>query len=336
MKKTTEIAADRARDETKTVLPAEMARGVFIKNSPSLRALKLMHLMIAKAGGRMAEPVRHDMRLSEIRAIDGMNNHTRKSLQPLFEELAATVLTYDNTEAQRLSIGGLMEHTTLDYRDEVSGDMLVSWHFGRMFRFMAEESNHWAILDRQTVFHLQSKYSVLLFQYFASLQGLKYKTGEVFTVQQLRDLLGIPKGKLASFGHFNSRAIQPAISEINQLARFTLTATPHKIGRTVATVEITWEQKPDITKAKRELDGSKLGRKARRSGVEETPVIAFPKTGVITYDTHWAPLARKYGSNNDINKIADSFRNWWKPKPLDKKGVEKAFISFCKGLKPPT
>jgi hypothetical protein len=55
-----------------------------------------------------------------------------------------------------------------------------------------------------------------------------------------------------------------------------------------------------------------------------------------TYDTHWATLARQHGSNNDINKIADNFRNWWKPQPLDKKGVEKAFIGFCKGLKPPT
>jgi len=46
MKKTIQVATDRAYDETKTVLPAEMARGVYLHHAPSLRALKLMHLMI--------------------------------------------------------------------------------------------------------------------------------------------------------------------------------------------------------------------------------------------------------------------------------------------------
>ena len=70
MKKTTDIARDIAYDETKTVFPAEMARGTYITNPQSLRALKLMHLMINRAGGRMADDTRHDMRLSDVRAID--------------------------------------------------------------------------------------------------------------------------------------------------------------------------------------------------------------------------------------------------------------------------
>ena len=45
MGKTTQVAADRAYDRTKTVLPAEVARGVYMRNAPSLAALKLMHLM---------------------------------------------------------------------------------------------------------------------------------------------------------------------------------------------------------------------------------------------------------------------------------------------------
>jgi hypothetical protein len=66
MGRTIQIAADRAFDQTKTVLPAEVARGVYMRNAPSLQALKLMHLMIATAGGRMAEEVQHDIRLSDI------------------------------------------------------------------------------------------------------------------------------------------------------------------------------------------------------------------------------------------------------------------------------
>ena len=53
-----DVVADRAFDQTKTILPAEVARGVYMRNAPSLQspvsslqALKLMHLMMATAGG---------------------------------------------------------------------------------------------------------------------------------------------------------------------------------------------------------------------------------------------------------------------------------------------
>jgi hypothetical protein len=243
MTKTTQVAADRAFDHTKTVLPAEVARGVYMRNAPSLAALKLMHLMIATAGGRMAEPVRHEIRLSDIRKIEGMDNHTRASLTPLFEELRAAVLSHDDKEAQRVVIGGVLDVAVLDYRHEVSGDTLLSWYFGRMFIDMAEKSNHWAILDRQTVFHLTSKYSMLLFQHVASLTPFNHITSKTFTLPDLRAVLGLTQGKIARFADLNRDVLKPAISEISQLSRFTLTATPHKIGRTVASVTIGWQVK---------------------------------------------------------------------------------------------
>ena len=108
MGKTTQVAADRAYDQSKTVLPAEVAQGVYMQHAPSLAALKLMHLMIGTAGGRMADDVRHEFRLSAIKKIDGMDNHTRKSIVPLFQELAAAVLTVDDPIKMTTTIGGLM------------------------------------------------------------------------------------------------------------------------------------------------------------------------------------------------------------------------------------
>ncbi len=334
MKNTVKVAADRAYDETKSVLPAEMARGVYMQNAPSLRALKLMHLMIATAGGRMAEDVRHDVRLSDIRRIGGMAHHDQESLKPLFAELRSATMVYDEPERQRWSIGGLLDQAVVDYRHEISGDTLVSWYFGRMFRNMAAESNHWAILDRQTVFHLGSKYSVLLFQHIASLTNLNHVTSKTFTIPELRAMLGVTEGKLARFANLNARAIQPAIAEINHLSRMTLTATSRKIGRTVASVEITWEVKPDPTEAKRELNRPKTGRKPRRNGTAETPVAAFPASGGIRYAEPFGTLAKTHGNGKDIDLIANDFRAWAKGKfALDSKGVEKRFEAFCKGVK---
>ena len=331
MGKTTQVAADRAFDQTQTVLPAEMARGTYMRNAPSLSALKIMHLMIGKAGGRMAEDVRHELRLSELREIAGMKNHDRASLAPLFGELAGAVLVNDDPEAMVMTIGGLLDEARIEYRHEVSGDLLVTWYFGRTFRRMAEESNHWAILDRQTVFHLGSKYAVLLFQHIASLVNLDHVASKTFSIEDLRAVLGVEKGKLERFSNFNQRVIQTSIAEINQLSRLTLTATPHKIGRTVASVTIAWEVKEDPTPAKQEMARPKVGRKTRQSGTVDTPVMAFPASGGIYNDDHWIAVKRAAGCNMDNGMIADKFRAWCAGKSiaLDAHNIEQVFANFC-------
>ncbi|MFA9232472.1 MAG: replication initiation protein [Microgenomates group bacterium] len=289
----------------------------------------------------MAEPVRHEIRLSDIRKIGGMDNHTRASLTPLFEELRAVVIREGNpdNDEDRVVVGGLLDHAVLNRKDPASGDTLMSWFFGRSFIEMAERSNHWAIIDRQTVFHLGSKYSVLLFQHIASLTSLKHVTSKTFTVQELRAMMGVPEGKLQSFGHFNSRAIIPAIAEINQLSRMTLTATPNKIGRTVASVTIAWEVKPDPTETRRELDRPKVGRVARRDGKTEMLVPPFPASGglspSIPLDAHWRALFEAHvtriqgGKLPDSKLVCDAFRKSRGDK-LDDTTTERHFINFCK------
>jgi hypothetical protein len=333
MIKTIQVAADRAHDEAKTVLPSEVARGVYIENPPGAEALKLMHLLIGKAGGRMAEDVRHELRLADIKKIDGMRNHTRATLRKLFIELAGAVIVFDDTEAQCEIIGGFLDRAKLDYRHEVSDDLLVAWWFGGAFREMAEKSCHWAILDRQTVFALSSKYSILLFQHVASLVNLNRVSSKTFTVSELRAMLGISEGNVTRFSTLNQRVIQPAIAEINQTSRMTLTATLHKIGRTVASVTIAWEEKPQEAKqeAKRELDRPKVGRAARREGTAETPVLAFPASGGIEFDERWKNLKRRAGCNMDNTMIAEKFRSWCASKgmALDVRNIDQAFSNFC-------
>jgi len=332
MGKTLDVARDRAFDQTSTVLPAEVARGVYMRNAPGLAALKLMHLMIGTAGGRMAEDVRHEMRLSDIRKIEGMDNHTRASLIPLFQELAAAVLTHDDPQKMVVTIGGLLDEARIDYRHEISGDLLVTWTFRSTFRRMAAESNHWAILDRQTVFHLGSKYSVLMFQHISSLVNLDRVRAKIFTIPELRAVLGIPEGKLDRFSNLNQRVIQPAISEINHLSRLTLTATPNKIGRTVASVTIAWQVKDDPRMIKRELAVSKVGRKVRRDGSAEAVPLTFPETGGIAYSQRWLSIKQAAGCNTDNQKIASDFRRFLADRGLtrDASNIEKLFDDFCR------
>lgn len=341
MGKTIKVAADRAYDQTKTVLPAEVARGVYFENVPSLQGLKLMHLMIAKAGGRMADDVRHEFRLSEVKKIEGMKNHTRATLAPLFRELRAMTITEGapEDELDRVIIGGLLDQAVLDRVDPVSGDVLLSWYFGRSFMDMARKSNHWAILDRQAVFHLNSRYSVLLFQHISSLVNLHHITRKRFTVPELRAMLAVSEGKFARFSNLKQKVIQPAIDEINSdLTRLHLTATYHKIGRTVAEVEFTWEVKEDLAKVRAEQDRPKVGRKARQNGTAETPALTFPEFGSVKDAQPWDRIARDNAPRidgrhvPDLRVLADAFRMWCREKsiPLDAVSIEKTFTTWCK------
>ena len=322
------MAKDRAFDQTKTVLPAEVARGLYVRNAPSLRALKLMHLMIATAGPRMADPVRHEMRLSDIRRIDGMTHHDKASLRPLFEELRGAVLTYDEPDEKRYTVGGFLDHAEVDYREEASGELVLSWYFGRMFINMAAESNRWALIDRQTVFHLASKYSILLFQYIASLTGLEKINAKSFSVPELRTLLGIPEGKLERFSNFNTWALKPAIAEINELSRLKLTATPRKVGRRVVSVEISWVQKNEL------LPPAKPALANKQPTKEENPEASFPASGGISYLPHWRKLKHEAGCNMDDDMIADRFRHWCKDKriSLNSPKTKKAFSDYCRSV----
>lgn len=343
MGKTIEVAADRAYDQTKTVLPAEVARGVYFENVPSLQGLKLMHLMIAKAGGRMADDVRHEFRLSEVKKIEGMKNHTRATLTPLFRELRAMIITEGAPEddQDRVVIGGLLDQAVLDRMDPVSGDIMLSWYFGRSFMEMARKSNHWAILDRQAVFHLNSRYSVLLFQHISSLVNLHHITRKRFTVAELRAFLAIPEGKFARFSNLKKDVINAAISEINSdLTRLHLTATYHKVGRTVAEVEFAWEVKEDLAKVRAEQDRPKVGRKSRREGTEELPAASFPMSGRV--DGMWANIAREHAPRLQGNHVPDlltlsqAFRKWCDEKSirLDAVSIEKTFTTWCKRYAP--
>lgn len=340
MIKTTKIAADREYDETKTVLPAEVARGVYIENPPSAEGLKLMHLLIGRAGGRMAEDVRHELRLADIKKIEGMRNHSRATLRQLFIELAGAVMVFDDTEAQCEIIGGFLDRAKLDYRHKVSDDLLVAWWFGGAFREMAEKSCHWAILDRQTVFALSSKYSILLFQHISSLVNLNHVSSKTFTLPELRAVLGVSDGKLKRWNDVNNFALKPAIAEINHISRMTLTTHLHKVGRTVDRVTIAWQEKPYDQKqsAKRELDHSKVGRKTRRDGTAETSVSIFPDFGSVKDIQPWDQIARDNAPRidghhvPDLRVLADAFRKWCSEKTIrfDAPSIEKIFTTWCK------
>lgn len=266
MGQTTIVAQDREFSTDSTVVPREVARGIYIERAPTAQGLKLLLLLIGTAGGRMGDDVQHELRLADLKAIPGIKNHSRETMRALFVELRGAVMVYEDATTKDEIIGGFVDEMRVTGQHGDSGDLYVRWWFGRTFRRIAAESNHWAVIDRQTAFALRSKFAILLFQHVSSLVNLNHVTSKVFSIDELRAVLGVDANKLTRWSDLRRFALDLAISEISQLSRFVLTYTPQKRGRSVVRVVVAWEVKDDLRDTRRELDHSKVGRKARREG----------------------------------------------------------------------
>lgn len=304
----------------------------------SLRAQKIWHLLVKKAGVRLGDETLHRMPISELYEVGHMPQAARvEAMRELQTTLVEVVSTREGGK-QRIELSGLLSYVARD----VEEGGIIEWEFGRALRAVFANSDHWAILSKRAVMAFESRYSLRLYEIIALRSGLDHKTSEIFDLETFRDRLGVPVGKLIEWSFFRRFAIEPAIAEVNHLAGFTVSYEPIKRGRSVVAVKLSWGEKsaPARKAAKRELDGSKVGRKARRAGAAETIVTeppklpaAFPADGSISFG-RWGELARANlpRPTPDVDLVAFAFRKARaaKGRSLDGCDVEGHFVNFCK------
>lgn len=136
------------------------------------------------------------------------------------------------------------------------------------------QSNAWATLKSHIMYALRSKYSIRLYELIERRISL-IKQSEEFTVDELRAMLGVPSGKLERYADFNKYCLKQSVDEVNQLCDFTVDVMPIKKGHTVEKLFVTWMKKsPEaLRRAYDEREKSRVGRRARRSGVVD--MISF-------------------------------------------------------------
>lgn len=347
--------ADRADRPDELIAAGRQVEMIFRpgQRALSLRAGKMWHLLVKAAGVDLAANKLHTISLADFYEVGHMPRAERiETLRELQTTLVEVRVPSPKVKGGvRIITGALLSHVERD--DDDRGDLI--WEFSRALRTVFANSDHWAVLSKRAVMAFESRYSLRLYEIIALRSGLDHKTTETFTLEDLRSRLGVPPGKLVTWPHVRQFALEPAIAEVNQLAGFTVDYEPIKRGRAVSAVKLTWAVKaaPDRKAAKRELDAPKVGRSARRTGTVETiaappPAVAapkapaFPASGSIRGDKFWDPLARSHaqrvqgGFIPDLGGLADAFRQWSEAKgiPLTGLGVEKRFVTFCKGYKP--
>jgi len=133
-----------------------------------------------------------------------------------------------------------------------------------------KRSRTWARLRSEIQYLLRSKYSIRLYEVIAQRINLRRQSQD-FTIDELRGLLGVPKGKLKRFADLNAQCLKPAIGEVNQLTDFEVSAALKKCGRRVDGITLTWLKKSPEARvaAEAERQRSRVGRVARRKAKVE-------------------------------------------------------------------
>lgn len=129
---------------------------------------------------------------------------------------------------------------------------------------LLKDSTVFAKLDLEVMKAFRSKYAFSLYEAIARRSRLRAFMEE-FSLEELRELLGVEKGKLPDYKNLNLRAIQPAIDEVNAITPYTVSIVPKKQGRKVIGFVMGWSTKDQngLKEAYAEMNRHSVGRRSR-------------------------------------------------------------------------
>ena len=174
----------------------------------------------------------------------------------------------DGTE-MRVAMLGTNKLTTTENRG------ILEYTFPVDFAELLKNSTIFAKLDLAVMKSFSSKYAFALYESVSRRVNQRWKYTETLTLGELRDILGVEKGKHTSYKNLNKVCIQPALTEVNAITPYQVSIVPQKKGRAIGSVILGWNYKDErgMKVAFKELNASKTGRKARLENKGETVVV---------------------------------------------------------------
>lgn len=283
---------------------------------------RIYNQLLENAWDGIEKPVSHVIAKSQLRGSHNSNDRVGDSIERLMSAIVKVQVTWNGEPAiERVQLlGGNIE---TERRDG-----LLEYEIPARLRKVIKNSTVFARLQREVMFALSSKYALTLYEMVQKRGNLKWKSSEKFSLDEIRGILGVPKGKLTSWSNFNLRAITPATEEVNALSDYIVEIDPIKTGRRVTHVELRWWRKDGqgTAAAEREMQFSSVGRK-QRTQPELRPRPGWlegrgPALRTETYET-----AKLRHAGYDIYFVESEWRAWaaGKEPPID---PDRAYLAF--------
>lgn len=341
--------------------PGKLVEVRFVKGqSLSLTASRLLALMILTAGGDAWRDIPHRLRKADIRR--GHKGNER--IVDMLEELHRTLFAEDDTSWRGRRATKRFNLIQASWEEIEDGDKetgWIEWQFTPDARRLIQESQTYAVMNRQAVLGFRSAYALKLYEEGALRLHRRQPVWKV-DILGLRAALGIDPDKYADFAQLRRKVLTVAKGEIDQLAHFTIDWKEIRRGRAVTDLEFTFAPKDAPAQIARvdEIEKHSSGRKARREDEVETivpPSPALPSqpassqnpkkppaflwdkfpAGYLDYgSTEQAArkIAVEFGGGWDVNLIAQAYREQMGARldALSGSKLEKSWKGFCESF----
>lgn len=207
----------------------------------TLAARRLYNKLLANAFGPDLAVEGHDFTISlaELRGTHGGNERIGESIEALMKTVVLVRHGEGHTTRVQLLGGNDMadsqrEHGTLTYS------------FDKRLAPLLQSSAVFAKLELAVLQAFTTKYGLALYEAVSRRIRMSFKFSENMGIDDFRELLGVPEGKLSSFGNLRQKAIEPAVSEVCALAPFNCSVeVAERAGRKVTSIKLSWWRKTD-------------------------------------------------------------------------------------------
>jgi hypothetical protein len=284
---------------------------------------RIYNQLIAHAWDWIDQPIEHVIPKRNLRGSHNVNDRVGESIERLMAAIVKVrVVREGKAEIERVQLlGGNVE--------QERPDGMVRYEFPAKLRRIIKESTIFARLQKEVMFALSSKYALALYEMVQKRGNLTSRCSEEFELGELRELLGIPKGKLPLWGNLYQRALEPAMKEVSALSDFEVSIEPLKSGRKVTGVRLGWTHKDaeGVGKVWKELQHSKVGRKARLLGQVETVDLSSARNGGLLLQGDTYEEARRRFPGYDVYFVEREWQDWTAGKEPPRH-PDRAFLAF--------
>ena len=198
---------------------------------------RIYNLLLENAWDRIAEPVTHVVAKSTLRGSHNGNDRIGESLERLMAAVVRVRVERGGEPAiERVQLlGGNVE--------TLRRDGLLEYEIPARLRAIISHSTVFARIKREVMFALGSKYALTLYEMVQKRANLRWRSTERLSLDALRGVLGVPKGRLTTWSNLNLRAIRPAVEEVNALSDVLVEVEPVRTGRRVTHVDLSWRRR---------------------------------------------------------------------------------------------
>ena len=310
------------RSASSVIKPGELVDIVELKKL-TMNDRRVYNMLIDNAWDTITEDRIHEISKQEL----GHSKHKSydrigESIERLMGAMAKVRIKQDG-ELAFLRVQLLGPNT-----EQTRKDGMISYTFSKQLRDIIRDSQIFARLQREVMYQLTSKYSLVLYEMIQKRGNQRFIREQAFEVDELRDILVQP-GRLTSWINFRNKALDPAIREVSAMSDYNVSYDVRKKGRKITHVILKWRRKDEqaADAAQRELDQPKVGRKARIEGNSEQ----------IVGDYHIPPLstgiyerAKELFPGHDVYAVEAAWRDWASKKNETVMNPEGAYLNFFK------